>query len=392
MTVKEFENQLKESLINYYEFTRKNIFNNNIKSINQLTYNSQIRIGETNEHFIVELLGAKNFYPEIGISLSTRAVETVISINHFILGSKKNFDNDMAVLDFSGSFCNITGIHLSSAKDIKETESRIGIKIIKDGIRKEKSTIPLKFDKNSNNSIMQEVDLLRTESSRIYYRYIKTLIIVEKSYTLINFKNWLENKIKEKWDLNHFIGINHNSNHNTLSKSLFSLSEQNISERIIDKFISDHVEQFATSMGYKRALPQIKLKWKDKNDKDPSESIPDYIVESKDGYYHIIDLKKGFLGKDLVKGKIGRKRFIDYVCELIAQLKNYERYFDKQANRDYAKSKYGIEVNNNIKLIGIVGNYYEYNEEEVAQVLDQYDEKISIISYFDLASLINNMK
>ncbi|REG99387.1 hypothetical protein [Flavobacterium aquicola] len=114
-------------------------------------------------------------------------------------------------------------------------------------------------------------------------------------------------------------------------------------------------------------------------------------MESKDGTYHIVDLKKGFLGRKLVKGKIERERFIDYVAELVAQLINYERYFEESENRDYAKSNYGIEVNNEIKLIGVIGGFYEYDEIAVSKILRQYSTKITIISYFDLATLIKRI-
>jgi len=49
-----------------------------------------------------------------------------------------------------------------------------------------------------------------------------------------------------------------------MSRSLISLLEQNITERILDKYIGRHIDMFSNSMNYKRALPPTELRWKKK--------------------------------------------------------------------------------------------------------------------------------
>lgn len=394
MHIKEFENEILKSMIHSYEFIRKRYFDKSIQFPNKPTYNSQIRIAETQEHFIAELLGSKDFEFKRKTEISTRAIEKVDNINSFVLGIDNISDTEIAILDFSKSSCNLGGLFLASSSDKKETENRLGIGIVNDGIQKESATIPIQFGEKTENSFLHQIELLRTKTSNIYYRHISFLVIVKKDTSLIEFSNLFRGHLEQKWKDNVPIGIDFSADSVSIrmSRSLISLSEQNITERILDKYIEQHSEMFANSMNYKRALPQIELKWIKRNGEDPKTSIPDYLMESKDGTYHIIDLKKGFLGRNLVKGKIGRERFIDYVTELVAQLINYERYFDEIENRDYAKSNYNIEVNNEIKLIGVVGGFYEYDEVAVSKVLRQYSTKITIISYFDLATLIKRMR
>ncbi|QDW19014.1 hypothetical protein [Flavobacterium sp. KBS0721] len=390
MEIKEFENEIIESMIHSYEFLRIRYFNKSIQFPNKPTYNSQIRIAETQEHYIAELLGNKDFEINKKTEITTRAIEKVDNINSFVLGIYKISNPEIAILDFSKSSCNLGGIFLASSSDKRETENRLGIGIVKDGIQKESATIPIQFGEETNNSLLHQIELLRTVTSNIYYRHISFLVIVKKSSSLIEFKNWFREHLEQKWNNCAPAGIDFSADSANIriSRSLISLSEQNITERILDKYISQHSELFANSMNYKRALPQIELRWIKRNDNDPRISIPDYLMESKDGTYHIIDLKKGFLGRKLVKGKIGRERFIDYVTELVAQLINYERYFEESENRNYAKSNYNIEVNNELKLIGVVGGFYEYDDIAVSKILKQYSTKITIISYFDLATLI----
>lgn len=362
MQIKEFENEIIESMIHSYEFIRKRYFDKSIEFPNKPTYNSQIRIAETQEHFIAELLGSNEFVIDKKAQISTRAFEKVDSINRFIIGIDKIDDSEIPILDFRNSSCNLSGIFLASSIDKKETENRLGIGIANDGIRKESATLPIQFGNETNNSFLHQIELLRTKTSYIYYRHISFLVIIKKTDSLFEFRDCFREHLERKWNNNTPVGIDYSSDsvNIRMSRSLISLSEQNITERILDKYIMQHSKMFANSMNYKRALPQIELKWIKRNDEDPSISIPDYLMQSNDGAYHIIDLKKGFLGRKLVKGKIGRERFIDYVTELVAQLINYERYFDESENRDYAKSKYDIEVNNEIKLIGVVGGFYEY--------------------------------
>ncbi len=394
MDSKEFENEIKKSLIQSYEFIRERYFNKSIKFPNKPTYNSQLRIAETREHFIAEILGNKDFKIDKVAKLTTRAVEKITDINSFILGVNKLSKNEVAILDISKSKCDIGGIFIASSRDISETKNRLGIRIVNDGILKESATVPILFGKESNNSFLHQVELLRTKGSNIFYRHISFIIIVRKSIQKIDFSNQFKEYLEKKWEKSVPIGIDYSVDtiNVRMARSLISLSEQNITERILDKFIGQHSKMFSKSMGYKKALPQIGLKWLNREDDDPELSIPDYLMESEDGTYHIVDLKKGFLGRKIVKGKIGRERFIDYVAELVAQLTNYERYFDKKENLEFAKSNFGIEVNNEIKLIGVVGGYYEYDEKAVSKVLRQYNKRISIISYFDLASLIKKLK
>ena len=396
MTIEEFEKVITEAFNETLSFVKKEYFAGSLKFPNKPTYTSQLRLAISPHHFIAELIGAKNFYEKQKIKITTRSPEHIIDVNTFFVSGGKVEKNEVPFIDISkAENFSIFGLFVAPGTDKSSTEDRLGIKLNNIGITNDISTIPLLFGPDSNLTTLSNVDFLRKKGSNIYYRHINVAFVVKKTQDVTQFRKWLRDKLNEVWNNKHVLGVNYKSQDNPnlrMAKQLLSLSEQNISERVIDKFINEHAILFAKSMNYKRAIPQVTLNWIDREENDPKQSIPDYFMELQNGLFHILDLKKGFLGRDIIKGRIGRKRFIDYVAELVAQLKEYERYFDKEANRKFALDNYGIKLSSNLSLIGIVGGYYEVDEEEVGKVLKQFDSRITIMSYHSLAWMIKNIK
>jgi len=78
------------------------------------------------------------------------------------------------------------------------------------------------------------------------------------------------------------------------------------------------------------------------------------------------------------------------VSDLIGQLDTYKRYFEQEKNKEWALKKYGVKIKNP-RLIGIVGNYDNFLQDEVDLVLRQYKDDIVIISYSDLINLLRKV-
>ncbi len=63
----------------------------------------------------------------------------------------------------------------------------------------------------------------------------------------------------------------------------------------------------------------------------------------------------------------------------MAQLANYKEYFDYPKNADYARDKYGIQVNEP-KLVLVVGSWENSSSDEVNQAQRRYPD-IEVIDY-----------
>ena len=115
------------------------------------------------------------------------------------------------------------------------------------------------------------------------------------------------------------------------------------------------------------------------------------MVKRDDGFYDIYDLKTAALWKmNILKGERKRRRFIDYVEKGVAQLANYREYFEYPKNRDLAKSKYGIEVQDP-KLVLVVGNWENTDLKEIDEACRRYRD-VNIIDYDTFAHLIMGVK
>ena len=152
-------------------------------------------------------------------------------------------------------------------------------------------------------------------------------------------------------------------------------------ETTIGAFINSHPEVIKEAFKTSHFVYEPHLKWIEHDGAVEDKAInPDLLVRRPDGFYDIYDLKTALLEKrSIVKGKRKRRRFIDYVEEGAAQLANYREYFQYAKNRQHAKDKYGIEVENP-KLVLITGNWDNADMREVDEACRRFNE-ISILDF-----------
>lgn len=113
-------------------------------------------------------------------------------------------------------------------------------------------------------------------------------------------------------------------------------------------------------------------------------------MERHDGGYDILDLKKALIPKVTI-GKMNRLRFSSYVRELIAQLDGYRRYFSSPENANWVKDQ-GITVNDNLRLIGIVGNHNNFERDRVDLAIGAHRNDFQIISYSEIINLLRKKR
>lgn len=387
-------------------------FNKLLNSINRLirdkkitinkeySFTNILRIAESPNHYILELNGSLKYnpYQKISIKVPNRP-EKVQSTSAFFVYGNKIKDNMSSVVSISGKNNGLLGGLLITDADIEIVKKKLNMELKTVIIRNSSAEIPIAIKPSVNFLYLIDVDLISTDNFRILYRTIPFAFIIKKTKIEQELIQWLDELVYEllykRGNSPIPIGINFfYPNLHTFSKQLISLSNQNIAEKIIDNFIQNNTDYFAKALDYVESLPQIELKWVERRNNDPDSSIPDFLMKRKTGFYDILDLKTGAIKyKSITRykkvGKRGkaRLRFNNYVSELIAQLKDYERYFNSEKNLEWAKNKFGIKIKD-MKLIGIVGNYNNFDRMEVDIALEQYKDNIIIMSYSDLINLL----
>jgi len=396
--------------------TAKYLFTDWLNSLNQYIYDGKInmsgeysfanilRIAESPTHFICELYGSKQYKPGQPITVEVpNTIEKVKNTTSFFCSNASDVNQQKAVIKITGDGNTLEGLLISTRGDLDLIQRKIKLPVIPVNINYHEAEIPIMIGPEVVSLLFNDLELLESDGIRIIYRIIHCAIIINKKEskeTLITFfQDTIKRQLKSLNLTRRLIGLNtiFNSPIEHFAAQLFSLSNQNVKESVIDKFIQQHSNEFAQAMGYKRALSQKKLKWLERELDDPDESKPDFLLERYDGYYDILDLKTGAIKfKSITKykksGKAGkiRVRFVDYVSELIAQLKDYERYFNLEKNKEYAYQKHEVKIQSP-KLIGIVGNYNNFEKEEVKDALNQYKDNIIVFSYYDVVNMLRKI-
>lgn len=158
-------------------------------------------------------------------------------------------------------------------------------------------------------------------------------------------------------------------------------------ETTIGEFLNGHSGIVLRAFSGRRHVYEPHLPWIESGGSKTESAInPDLLVEAQDGHCDIYDLKTAALGRtSLTKGPRSRRRFIEYVDEGIAQLANYEEYFSFEKNREYARSRYGVTVEDP-RLTLIVGSFENANAEEMVEA-SRMLRNTTVIDYDTLTQL-----
>lgn len=182
---------------------------------------------------------------------------------------------------------------------------------------------------------------------------------------------------------------NQDQNYMTMVQLQSLFLSSGVHETSIGGFLNSHPELVKRVFGTDDFVYEPTFEWIEHDGQVTETAInPDLLVKRKDGYFDIVDLKlAGITKRSLTKGKRSRRRFVDYVNEGLNQLANYEEYFSFEKNAELAANKYGVKVFEP-RLILVVGNQENMNEEEVREALRIYKgRKLTIINYDTVAQM-----
>lgn len=168
----------------------------------------------------------------------------------------------------------------------------------------------------------------------------------------------------------------------TYSQFLNVYSFDNLRETTIGEFLKNNDEIINGAFKSKSFLYEPELKWIEGNPDENEVSInPDFFIESQEGNWDILDLKLPYwLKSKLTKGPRKRRSFLQIVDEGLAQLANYEDYFNYEKNRKFALEKFGILIKKP-RLILVIGNYNNYDKIEIDEASRKLKDNIMIIDY-----------
>ena len=382
----------------FFEEFLQNIFvkikNGNIKIKVDYSFPSYLRIGESPQHWMAELTGASeminvNNYELEAPNVSEKYENTSAFFNPGvdIEDSMKPVFNIRAAKEVGFvNLCIATNYDYPAFKkfinlDTSSTEVRLG-----------SAEVPITIQPSCKIIYFYNVDLIRTENFKLFFKSIPTAIAVKKNITRNELKQFLKllvNKLFKSSPPTIFgINIGYSYSSEKFARDLLSLTNQPINEPIIDGFIQKHLKFFTKGLGYQRGLSQTELKILEGDFGDKKSLKPDYLMLRNDGFYDILDLKTSALKKKSITiGDTSRMRFNAYVSEMISQLVGYERYFKLEKNYKWVLKKYDIKIKNP-KLIGIVGSFQNFDRYQVDLALEQYKDNIAILSYSDLINLL----
>lgn len=390
MNFEEFTDVCRHFFQDWLNWLHQNFQNGNMKITGTYSFANIVQIAQSPTHFIVELQGAKKYYPnqKINLEILKKSREVASTTSYFTSGDEIT-DTTKPTVDFGVEKSSWSGGYIANNFDADLFAKKFGFATPHTGLHIFDAEIPIQIRPEANFIAFNNIDFIRSTGPRIWFRTVVSAFVIQKSVSRKAFINWLleecNSNLRNRWAVGMTVGVD--SSTQQFAKQLLSLSNQNVKEASLDKFIQKHAEHFASVLDYKQLLSQKTLKWIDRQDFDPVESRPDYLMERDDGYFDILDLKTGCTKlQSLTKGGQARIRFTDYVDELIAQLVTYERYFDSQENREWAYRELGIRTKD-ITLIGVVGNQNNLVRNEVDVVLQRYKNKLFVLSYNDILSI-----
>lgn len=395
MESQQFIEYISEWFESWFKSIKTEIDSGDLKISGQYSFPSLLRIGESPDHYVVELTGAQNIDDSSKYRLQKPTkTEKVENAAFFLNPGGQTMDGARALMTITSEGNIFKHLTFATQFDQQEFERKINISLNSSRIQAVfDAQIPLSITETADKLVFRDIDLIRMNGPEIFFRRISTAIVLKKNTNKEELYLWLNYtaQLMKQAPFSDVLGINldYSVSEEGFAMQLLSLTQQNIDEGIIDTFIQGNASFFASALGYKKALSQKKLKVINKEGLDKEFLQPDYLMLRDDGNYDILDLKKALIkSRSITVGEQSRIRFSAYATELIGQLEGYKRYFSNQENREWAKRNLGITIGEKLNLLGVVGNHNNFERDQVDMASKVYRENIIILSYSEIIDLL----
>lgn len=357
-------------------------------------FGNYVLINKLENHFVIEIIGFQEINQNPFFFVEDKPNNC--DINFFINGGLKydNYTGLEPIFKTENSnnheqLVNISHLLLSVAKIDNIVDVLFeDVSMYKNSIIKECCELPFHLLEDTTNIFLNNISIISKADDIYSFRRHSATIIIEKSISVIDFNSLLD-KIFDcsTFDFNRLSGCK--LKHQLISE-LKSLAYHKVDETAIDKFIQLISDQFANSLGYKSAKSNIRLEIQNTAIGTEKKYLtPDFMMERKDGYFDILDLKLGLLNSDFAFGDWTNSFFSRYGNSLIGQLNGYKRYFSNPENAQWAFKNLSIQINDP-KLIGIAGNHNNFDRKIVDIALEGNIADFHLISYTELANFLKS--
>jgi len=386
MNIQSFSKEITKQFRRHINNLNKRIRDKRIKISKPYLLPTAVRVIETPTLLIAELIGARNTNVDSIYSLTSLTPETSRSGTDYfspgfltpnpIKGIKITHHN------------NINGLVLTTKYEKSTFIDKCGIELPSTQIQLIDADTPLLIDADSDVICLQDISIIRASNQRVLFRYISSAVIFQNNHTIESIDDELKNYI---FRLNPTFGLVTDSSliPGSLARQIHSLADQPVKEKLLDRLLRENTDIFARALGRRSAKFQVHLEWQNKTPGMPTLSIPDFMLERDDGYFDILDVKKGLRKSKLTKNCPARPGFKSDVNDLISQLETYAEYFDSVENCIWAEKNYGIRIKN-IKIIGVIGNY-DSIDLDILERLKKRSPNLQLIDYNSLANMISRV-
>ena len=165
---------------------------------------------------------------------------------------------------------------------------------------------------------------------------------------------------------------------NKISEFRELLRDPKTTERVLQSFLG-RVPEILTAFDYSRAVPQVYL-----FGENDDLLIPDFmLVPYHSDLADIVELKHP-QHPVLVEGA-GHPRFSGQVMQAMAQLRDYEHFFDDPHNRERIRAKYGFTAYKP-RLTIIIGTAHSFGSEIVFRKVAAEFRQVDVVTYDQLLS------
>jgi hypothetical protein len=154
------------------------------------------------------------------------------------------------------------------------------------------------------------------------------------------------------------------------------------------KYFENHAVVFNV-LGYSKAYPHLSLELTDelKEKFDRQVLIPDFFAQRINGHLDIFELKTP--QEKLVKDKRGRTSFYAKINDYIAQSIQYSEYFEDQANRNYFKEEYALDIQKKVDTIIVAGRDKNMDKKQLHDEIRRRSNHVDIISFDEILNRLN---
>lgn len=347
-------------------------------------------LSETNDHFVLELFGAKRIFNGLKVKTHNKEPSTLTYLYQF------DSEQEGPTFHLNGNNNGFTNLWVSREIDYEALRKRFGFQdkwLTRLRFKGGKGAL-FSFGKEFESCFMNNCFIVNRFCEIYRVKHILHMVIINKKQTKQEYsKDFLERSQMPWRSTNDLFGVHFCESELDQGymlagqfANIFLLPR--LRETTIGEFLENNPVFAKKAFSCRRSLYEPEFQWVEGNPDPTEKSIkPDLMLERVDGYFDICDLKTASLDRQrITKGRHRRRRFIDYVEEGIAQLANYEEYFKFKKNKEFAQSHYDVKVSKP-NLFLIVGSYENATKEEIEEAVRRLKPNYRIIDYDTLNTL-----